>query len=263
MVKPKEAVRAKEKVDALKGETSSVKSAAKFERVPTGIPGLDEMIEGGFKRGSTVLVVGGCGSGKSTFSMQYLQNGARNGENGVYVTFEEHPEDMRDDFARYGWNIDELEKEGKLKIIRIDPKDVLNVIKEDYGPIVDAVNDIKAKRVVIDSISTIELMIENPYERRDGVLKLCEWLEKHGCTSLIISETEQHPTNYSRHGLIEFIVKGVIILYNVQEGNSRQNAIEILKMRGTKHSKKIVPFTIEKGIKIFPMDQVFGKTARF
>lgn len=249
----------KEKASEVKENVQVSKTVAEKDRVPTGIPGLDEMIEGGFKRGSTILVVGGCGSGKSTLCMQYLQDGAKSNEPGVYITFEEHPKRMKDDFSRYGWRLNELEKERKLKIIRIDPKEVLNVIKEDYGAIVDAITDIKAKRVVIDSISTLELMIEDPYEKRESILKLCEWLGKHNCTSLIVAETEQHPIKYSRHGIIEFVVDGVIVLYSIQEGNIRENAIEILKMRGTKHEKKIVPFRIENGIEVFPVEPVFGK----
>jgi KaiC/GvpD/RAD55 family RecA-like ATPase len=229
------------------------------ERIPTGIPGLDEMIEGGFKRGRTFLVVGGCGSGKSTLCMQYLYNGAKAGEAGVYVTLEEFPAKMKDDFARYGWELDELERQGGLKIIRIEPKEILNVIKENYGQIVDAINDIAAKRVVIDSISTIELMVQEAYKKRESILMLCEWLGKHDCTSLIISESEQHLGEYSRHGVVEFLVDGVIVLYNVQRGDMRENAIEVLKMRGTKHAKKIVPFTIENGINVFPREQVFSK----
>jgi len=240
-----------------KGDIETPKTA-EIGRAPTGIPGLDEMIEGGFKRGSINLVVGGCGSGKSTLCMQYLYNGAKSDEPGVYVTFEEFPEKMKDNFARYGWELDELERQQKLRIKRIEPTDVLNVINEDYGPIVDAVNDIKAKRVVIDSISTIELMIQDPFKKRESILRLCEWLGKHNCTSLIVSESEQTPATYSRYGITEFVVDGVIVMYNLQEGTIRQNAIEVLKMRGTKHLKRIVPFAMDDGVRVFPSEQMFG-----
>jgi len=226
-------------------------------RVPTGIPGLDEMIEGGFKRGSTILVVGGCGSGKSTFSMQYLYNGALAGDPGVYVSFEENPVKMKSNFSRFGWDLDGLEKKGKLRIIKIEPREIVNVLKEDYGTIVDAIEDIGAKRIVIDSISTFELMLKDDYDRRDKELNLFEWLCKHDCTSLIVSESEQKPSEHSLTGLVAFLVDGVVVLYNVTEGNTRQNAIEILKLRGTKHLKKIVPFTIENGIEVYPNEQMF------
>jgi len=236
----------------------------KIERVPTGIIGLDEMIEGGFKRNSSVLVVGGCGSGKSTFGMQFIYNGAlKYNEPGVYVSFEEYPESLKENFYRYGWDLDELEKQNKIRILRIDPKDVLNIIRENYGAIVDAINDVKAKRVVIDSISSIEILIEGAYAKKENALRLCDWLKKQNCTSVIVSESEQRLPEYSSHGVIEFIVDGVIILYNIQKGNVRESALEVLKMRGTKHMKKIVPFNMEKGIEIFPNEVVFGSAGEF
>ena len=115
-----------------------------MERVPTGVPGLDGMVEGGFKRNNTVLVVGGCGSGKSTLAMQYLYYGALHGEPGVYVTFEEDPEQVRENMSRHGWDLRSMEKSGKLKIIRVDPAEVVHLIEQEYGTIVDAINDLKA-----------------------------------------------------------------------------------------------------------------------
>ncbi|MFC2154644.1 RAD55 family ATPase [Candidatus Altiarchaeota archaeon] len=227
-------------------------------RVPTDIPGLDGMLEGGLLKGSNTLLVGGCGCGKSTVAMQYIYNGALKDEPGVYITFEEYPEAIRSNMSRYGWNLDELEKENKMAIMRIDPKDVMHVIKEDYGEIVDSINDLKAQRVVIDSISSIEVMIETVFERRENILRLCEWLRRHKCTSLITAEAEQSPLTYERHGILEFVVDAVIIQYNIRIGNQRQKALEILKMRGTQHAKSIAPFTFGKdGIEVFPHEQVF------
>jgi len=230
----------------------------KFERVPTGIPGLDSMIEGGFKRNNTILVVGGCGSGKSTLAMQYLYYGAMHGENGVYVTFEEEPEQIRENMSRHGWDIRAAEKAGKLKILRVDPQDVMHVIGEEYGSIVDTINDMKARRVVVDSLTTVETMIKDDFEKRQQTLKLIKWLQKTNCTNIMIAEAEQDPTHYSRYGIVEFVVDGVIVLYNLRRGKIRLRALEVLKMRGTKQTTNLVPYVIENGIQLQPHQVIFG-----
>lgn len=229
-----------------------------FQRVPTGIPGMDDMIQGGIERNSNVLVSGTCGTGKTTFCMQYIYNGAvQFNEPGVYVSFEEQPEQMRRHMLQHGWDLKALEDAGKIRILRIAPKEVMHIIKEEYGEILNAINDIQAKRVVIDSVSSIEIMIDNEFDRKENALKLCEWLTHHDCTSLIISESEQGTTQYTRHGIMEFVVDGIIVLYNVRKGNTRVNALEVLKMRGTKHDKSLVPFSIDRGIIAYPQEQVF------
>jgi len=204
--------------------------------------------------------VGGCGTGKSTFSMQYLYNGALKGEGGVYVSFEEDPEQIRENMGRFGWDLRRLEEQGKLRIVRIGPRDAVRLFKEDYGEIVDLMNDVKAQRVVVDSISSIELMLESTLERKENVLKFCDWLRKHDCTSIVTGESEQSPQSYSRHGVVEFAVDGVVVLYNVRKGNVREKALEVLKMRGTKHLTNIVPIVLDRsGVEVFPHEQVFGE----
>lgn len=229
-----------------------------MERIPSGIPGLDEMIEGGFRKHSNILITGGCGSGKTTFCMQYLVEGAKQNEPGIYITFEEDVEPMKENMKRHGWDLDKLIKDKKLEILRIDPKDVMHVVKEDYGEIVDGISDISAQRVIIDSISSIEMMIQDEFERRKHILSLIGWLRNHKCTTLMIAEAEQNINAYSRHGVIEFIVDGVIVLYNLRRESARHRAIEILKMRGTNHVTKIVPFMISQGIELLPKQKLFG-----
>lgn len=219
---------------------------------------MDEMMEGGFERDSTVLVIGGCGSGKSTLSMQYLYNGATQyNEPGLYVTFEENPGKIKKHMGKYGWDLDVLEKEGKLKILRINPRDAINMVEQNSGEIIVAIEDFSAKRVVVDSISIIESLMSGNVEMKEGMMRLCERLTDQKTTSVIITEAEQGFGDYSRHGIMEFIVDGVIVLYNIQTGNLRSNALEVLKMRGTNHHKGIVPFRIAKGIEVFPREQVY------
>ncbi|MBU0762201.1 MAG: AAA family ATPase [Candidatus Altiarchaeota archaeon] len=228
------------------------------ERVSTGIPGLDEMIEGGYKKNNTILLVGGCGSGKSTMAMQYLVYGAQHGEPGIYVTFEEQIKEIKENMGRHKWDLGKLEDEGTLKLLRIDPQVVMNIVREEYGAIVDAINSLKAKRVVIDSVTSIEAMLEGEHNRRQWVLRLVDWLQKMGVTTVLISESEQDPTKYSRHGVMEFVVDGVVVLYNIRRGKTRVRALEILKMRGTDQMTSLVPYIISEGIQLQPRQMIFG-----
>jgi KaiC/GvpD/RAD55 family RecA-like ATPase len=229
-----------------------------MDRVQSGIPGFDDMIEGGFKRNSNVLVTGGVGVGKSTFCMQYLCTGARIGERGIYITFEEEAEELKDSMSRYNWGIGELEGKGLITIMHLSPQDVLHMIESGYGGIMSAIHTSNAKRVVIDSISSIELMIKDEFKKRENMLHLLSWLRKSNCTTLLVAESEQHPNLYSRHGIIEYCVDGVIVLYNLRRQSVRQRALEVLKMRGIHHTTRVVPFLIGNGIELMPKQKIFG-----
>jgi KaiC/GvpD/RAD55 family RecA-like ATPase len=229
-----------------------------MERVSTGVKGLDEMIEGGFKKNNTILVVGGCGSGKSTFGLQYIYQGALEGESGVYVTFEEEPDEIRQNMHQLGWDLKAVEKAGKLKMIRVEPSDIMHIIRGEYGVIMDAIESLKATRVVIDSITSIGMMIDGEFERKQSIIKLINWLRKSKCTSLMTAESEQDPSHFSRSGLLESVVDGVIVFYSFRRGKSRIRALEVLKMRGTNHMMNLVPYVIDGGISLQPHQMIFG-----
>ncbi|MFH0972013.1 MAG: ATPase domain-containing protein [Candidatus Micrarchaeota archaeon] len=239
-------------------------SFAMPDRVPTGIPGLDELIEGGFEKGGVILVAGDTGTGKSTFAMQYLYNGATiYNQPGVYLTFEEKKDEIFRHMLRYGWDLEKLEEQQKLLVLQYPPHDIDRFILE--GEIIeDTIKDMKAKRLAIDSITSFALIFDTDYKRKLGIIKVLELLKKWGCTTLLTSEARAIGGGEirARFGL-GFLSDGLIHLYNIRQGDERQKAIEIVKMRGVAHSNLIVPFEFKQnGIELYPNQPVFGGLER-
>ena len=232
-----------------------------MEFVRTGIDDFDGLFaSGGYPKGSAILVLGGPGSGKSIFAMQFVYNGAKNyGEAGIYVTLEESPEKLERNFASLGWDLRKLIDEGKLLIIdattpRLETEDedllmhglsVENLIKN----IESAVKAINAKRVVIDSLSTLSFYGKSEFEIRTEMIKLSVSLSNLGVTSLVVSEARKNEIGVNEFPPETFMFDGVIWL--MLDTTSQERRIAIRKMRGTKHVLGSFKFVIgDDGIRI-------------
>ncbi len=223
-----------------------------MERVSTGIPGLDELIEGGFPKGSVILLSGTCGTGKTLTSIQFLWHGIQNGENGVYISFEEPVEQVKESVKEFGWDLEKAEKEGKLIMMRYDPFHVEDII----DIILSSVRKVDAKRLVIDSISALGMYIRDPTEVRRSIYTLVSNIYKLGCTTILTSEILPDQLELSRFGVEEFLADGVIVYYYTRVNTYFARAITIWKMRYTNHSQRIHPYKItEKGVVVFPHEE--------
>jgi len=229
-------------------------------RVPTGIPGFDGLIEGGFERNAIVMLAADAGCGKSTFALQYLNNGAIDyGENGLYITFEEDKENIFKHMKKFGMDLEKLEVAGKLKILAYPPNEVEKFINES-GVIADIIEEHEIKRVVIDSATSLILLQENEYKRRETFLKTMKLLRSWGCTTLLTSESKLNRSGdvKARFG-VEYLADGFIAIHTVRKKDVRDIAIEVVKMRGVNHVKKMSPMKItDKGIVVYPNQPVFG-----
>jgi len=228
------------------------------ERVQTGIPGLDELMAGGFEKDSINLVSGGAGTGKSILAMQYIVKGIEEyNEPGVFITFEEEEEKIQKHMLKLGWDLKKLESEGKLNVIEYTPEQVKKMLAEGGGEIDVSIEKIKAKRIVIDSLTSFALLFKDELTRRKAFLDLFKLIEKWGCTALLVVE---HESDVERHHSrdIEFEADGIILLYYLRKGDVRTRALEILKLRGSKHAARIFPMKItDEGVKIYPDEAVF------
>ncbi len=244
----------------------------KREYIKTSIKGLDDLFEHGMPKGASILVAGGAGSGKTILCLQILTNAAREGKKCLYMSFEEPEERLREHMDDFGWPVREFEKQGKFLIKRFSSFDIAKSIdallaKErgelaiDYTPVV-LPEGFTPDIVIVDSLSAISSAFVGKEDNyRSYVEQLFRYFERMDSTAFLITETEQIPTTFSRSGVEEFLADGVIVLYNIRKGNIRENAIEILKMRGAKHMKKIVAMQVLSGtgIEIFPEQEVFSK----
>lgn len=228
------------------------------KRIHTGIPGLDDVMEGGFRKYSVNLIGGGAGSGKSIFCMQFLVEGIdKYNENGVYISFEQDQKRILEDFKRFNWNLEKKIEEKKLVILHYTPEQVEKVLEAGGGTVRDVIESSDAKRLVIDSLTAFTLLHENELTKRKVSLQLFDAVHKWGCTALMISEQEPDPEKH-KSNVMEFEADGVILLYNVRKGDIRERSLEIFKMRAVRHAAKIFPMKIDdKGIIIFPEETVF------
>ncbi|MBI2668041.1 hypothetical protein HYX17_04725 [Candidatus Woesearchaeota archaeon] len=224
----------------------------RIKRVSTGVPGFDELISGGFKEFSINLVAGGPGTGKTIFAMQFLLDGIKRGEPAVYITFEEKKEKFYEDILSFGWDLEKYEKDNLFVFLEYTPEQVKKVLIEGGGSVDSIITKMKAKRIVIDSITSFSLLYQDELTKKEAALALFELIQKWGCTALLTSE-EEEKEGHTISAALEFEVDSIILLYYLKMKGVRHRAIEILKMRGTKHPLKTFSMDIgEKGVIVYP-----------
>jgi circadian clock protein KaiC len=237
-----------------------VNSGGDTSRVKTGIKGFDDLISGGFERESIILVVGASGTGKTLLSMQFLYHGVIDyKEPGVFLSFEEEQDSLYKHASQFGWNFDELEKKGMFRLLVFKPHQVTKILEEGGGQIRDALAEIGAKRVVVDSITAYGLLFRDEYKRREKILEFFNLLKRWGVTSLIICEDSPKEVE-EEEGNIGYISDGIISLYyeHDSEKGIRIHSLEVVKMRGTRHTNKVCAINFESdGITVYPEVEVF------
>lgn len=230
-------------------------------KVATGIPGFDVFSEGGLPEGRTTLVSGTAGSGKTIFVSQFLAEGIKQGQNGVFVTFEESPKMLRKNVRGFGWDVQQWEAEGKWFFVDASPLDrniPLVSGKYDLDPLISrltyAIERVDAKRVAMDSLGSIFSYVPDSSQVRSVLFSLAQVLRKMEITAVLTSERTTDYGAISRFGIEEFVADNVILMRNTLVEERRRRTIEILKFRGVSHQGGEFPFTIlsEQGIVTIP-----------
>jgi len=234
-----------------------------MKRVSSGVPGLDELIQGGFPEGRSILLVGGPGTGKTILSTQFLYKGALKGEPGIFLTLEERPSNLRREMSLLGMDIPKMEKKGLISIIdaslirlgqRSDEHFVLAPdkfdIKHIIATIINTSRQTGAVRLVIDALPSLDILLKGDKEKiRNAIIEMNYLFQANDLTTLLLSEaTGNSPNNYSIYGVEEYVVvDGIIHLGITTMGGLNERRLTIAKMRETKHT--LDPIKMEIGSK--------------
>jgi len=238
----------------------------RLPRLKTGIRGFDQISNGGIPLGRSTIVAGTAGSSKTIFACQFLSAGIENfDESGVFVTFEETPQDIRENMAGFGWDIEKWEEEKKWAFVdaSFDPSFQINIGGDfDFGALLvrieNAVKITGAKRVSIDSVGAIFTQFTDVSIVRRELFRISRALREMNVTVVLTLERIHEYGDISRFGVEEFVADNVIILRNVLDQEKRRRTVEILKFRGASHRKGEYPFTItpKDGIIGLPLSEI-------
>jgi len=229
-------------------------------RVKTGVSGLDEMLQGGLPVNHIVVVMGSFGTGKTTLGLQYLVEGLKQNEPCIFISLEEDKDSIAYNAASFGWDLRQAIDSKKLGLFKLEPSDAKTTITRVKSELPKFVKSFGAKRVVIDSVSLLNMMFTDENERRANLFNLCQLLRSTGATTILTAEVKDDNPRSSRDGLAEYTADGVVLLQSDEDKESGevQLTIRILKMRRTNHSRRVKPYSItDKGIVVHAGADVF------
>jgi len=226
---------------------------------PTGISGLDEITSGGLPKGRPTLVCGGAGSGKTLFGVEFLVRGVTQfNEPGVFMSFEESAEELTKNVASLGFDLNRLTASKRLLIdyVHIERSEIEETGEYDLEGLFirlgNAIDSIRAKRVVLDTIESLFAGLPNPSILRAELRRLFRWLKKKGMTAIITGERGDNAL--TRHGLEEYVSDCVILLDHRVSNQISTRRLRIVKYRGSTHGTNEFPFLIdERGIAVMPI----------
>lgn len=234
-----------------------------IEKLITGISGFDAISNGGLPKGRTTLLAGSSGSAKTVLACQFLVAGIENNdENGVFVTFEETPSEIRRNMLGFGWDIERLEAQDKWAFVDASPEPGMDIVitdNYDLGALTArveyAIQKTGAKRAVLDSVGTVFSQFSDSAVVRRELFRISHALKQMNITALLTTERTEEYGAVSRFGVEEFVSDNVIILRNVLEEESRRRTLEVLKFRGTTHQKGEFPFSVisNVGVVVIPL----------
>ncbi|WP_227133652.1 KaiC domain-containing protein [Halorubellus salinus] len=229
-------------------------------RIDLGIDGLDEMIQGGVPERSLMVTIGSAGTGKTTFALQFLHEALEQGDRGIYITLEESRERVINSASEKGLEFDKYADNGQLAVVDLDPVEMANSLRSIRSELPRLIESFDATRLVLDSVSLLEMMYDDRAKRRNEIYDFTNSLKNAGVTTMLTSEASDEHAYTSRHGIVEYLTDAVFVLQYVRPDDFRETrlAIEIQKIRDANHSRETKPYEItNEGISVYRQANIF------
>jgi circadian clock protein KaiC len=220
-----------------------------IRKIPTQIEGLDEILHGGLPQGRVTLVGGGPGSGKTLLGLEFLYRGAQSGHPGIFLSFEETTENIRQNTLSFGWDLPSLEKAGKLFLMegQLDPGVIISGefnLSGFLSIIEGKAQEMGAARVVIDALDVLMRVFNNPIREQQHILGLHNWLMRQGLTAILTTKNLKTPNTSSPYEYLDFLADCVIYLDQRIENQVNTKRIQVVKYRGSSYGSNEFPFLI-------------------
>ena len=232
-----------------------------IEKIKTGIYGLDQVLKGGLRKNSTILITGAPGTGKTIMALQFIYQGAKKyNENGIFIATEDNLSDLRKNAKSFGMNFEEMEKKGKIFLIEKPLTTLKGGITSIKG-FLDLIKKKNIKRVALDSLTFFEYLYprynHNKMEFRRQVMLFLQKIKQAGVTFVAVSERKATDLDNLEYDMMDFVFEGFIILSRIRKGSYFERILTVVKIRGQDHSLDVYPVTINdnEGLRVLH-DQV-------
>ncbi len=226
-----------------------------IERINTGVPGLDQVLKGGLRRYSSILITGAPGTGKTLLALEFIYYGAKDfNENGMLISTEESLEVLDQSAKNLGMDLQSMVDSGKVFVVQ-KPIETLKGGLASINGLLEAIKKNNIKRVALDSLIFFEYLYPrldgNKMEFRRQVLMFIQKMKKAGVTFIVVSEKSVTDFDRLKYDMMDFVFEGIIILSRIRKGSYFERVLTVAKLRGQDHSLDVYPITIgHDGLKV-------------